>query len=73
MYRSSAIDLYVITGVQFPLITKYIKKKPYLCATNKMIVAILHALIQQMVTVDVPTTTRANILHNSDDYIRDGQ
>jgi len=53
-----------------------VHKNPYLWATNKTVVAALmvhSALMQPRVTVNVPAITRANILHNSDGYIRDGQ
>ena len=33
----------------------------------------IDALVQPKVTVNVPAITQANILHNSDGYVRDAQ
>jgi hypothetical protein len=51
-------------------------KNLYLWSTNKTVVATvmeIDALIQPKVNVKVPAIMQANILHNSDGYVRDAR
>ena len=75
LYGSWAIDLHVETEVPFLLLKKYIKTPIYGHQTKQLFQQLryIHALIQPRVIVNVPATARANIVYNSDGYIRDGQ
>jgi hypothetical protein len=60
--------LYVITGVPFPLLKKYIKIPVYEQQTVVAVIRYIHTLIKPRLIVNFPAITPANILHNSDGY-----
>jgi len=66
MYGNLKVDLHVITAVPFPIYGQQTK-------AILAIITVHYALIQTRIIVNVPAITRANILHRSDNYIRDGQ
>jgi len=75
LYGSWAINLRVETGVPFLLLKKYIKIPIYGCQRKQLYQQLryIHALIQPRVIVNIPAFTWANIVHNSEGYIRYGQ